>query len=716
MTLTQTPDLKTFYKEADYSSARLPRLEPAQFTDPNKGLWEFWGLDANDLTEHRIRARNPADDVKDWNVAIDFGTSSTVIAYDDNGPSKLLRIGMKDFWEKEQPAHYENPTLLEFIDFIGLLNAWQKEAYRPCVEWDQVHCSHEALTRLRDNVTIPEIISSILTKLKQWALREGNNHRVRLTDQRNKFEHQLAALTQRLPVRGQPLTVSPADPFDPIELYAWFLGLTINWRGRGIFLRYYMTFPVAYPKQVKENILASFQRGLQRSLPETLIKQPIFNNFTVEERASEPAAYAAIALRQLGIAPTVEGIAYAVFDFGGGTADFDCGYYRLPSAEEDDDGWEQVFEHVGAAGDRFLGGENLLENMAYLVFRHNLEICRAKHTAFTRPLDADDFPGSELFIDQTQAAATNTVILMSKLRPLWEGGGLNNSSGIEKIQFFNRESSRELCEFAIPEATLKTYLEERITAGVKNFLLVLKKSFEPSPPVQIHVLLAGNASRSCWVKKIFEPMTDDQTLSDQTFKPESSGWIAKLFKDKPPTPVKISSAQSYLANLFNGKAPELIVHLPVPISKEHPYQPTAKTGVALGLLNLCPGGVIKVINRPAAEAEGEAPFAHYIGRERAGSFQVGINQGAVYGEWRELGAPRERVFNLYHTQSPRAHTGELRIGEAGLYKLRLDFAGNTSGKRVFGRAIAPNEIEICTAAAREMITDDCDNQQRIKLD
>jgi hypothetical protein len=87
--------------------------------------------------------------------------------------------------------------------------------------------------------------------------------------------------------------------------------------------------------------------------------------------------------------------------------------------------------------------------MAYLVFRHNLEICRAKHIAFTRPLDADDFPGSELFIDQTQAAATNTVILMSKLRPLWEGGGLNNSSGIEKIQFFNRESSRELCEFAI---------------------------------------------------------------------------------------------------------------------------------------------------------------------------------------------------------------------------------------------------------------------------
>jgi hypothetical protein len=29
--------------------------------------------------------------------------------------------------------------------------------------------------------------------------------------------------------------------------------MTINWRGRGISLEYFMTFPVEYPREVKEN-------------------------------------------------------------------------------------------------------------------------------------------------------------------------------------------------------------------------------------------------------------------------------------------------------------------------------------------------------------------------------------------------------------------------------------------------------------------------------
>ena len=76
---------------------------------------------------------------------------------------------------------------------------------------------------------------------------------------------ELAPHTERNPVRGQPLTVSADDAFDPIELYAWYLGMAINWRGRGLFLKYYLSFPVKYPSEVKQRILASFRRGLQRS-------------------------------------------------------------------------------------------------------------------------------------------------------------------------------------------------------------------------------------------------------------------------------------------------------------------------------------------------------------------------------------------------------------------------------------------------------------------
>lgn len=691
------------YDQIDYLSARLPVLESAQFTDPNKGLWEFWGMDAQALEELGARARNPALDIKDWNVAIDFGTSSTVVAYDENDRHKLLRIGMVNFWDAEKPEHYENPTALEFLDFADMLQAWQQDAYRPAVLWDQVRCSHAALANFRDSKSNTKVVSSVLIKMKQWALRDHSQQQVHFTDQTG-LEHELAALTMRSPVKGQSLQVGHSDPFDPIELYAWFLGLTINWRGRGIFLRYYMTFPVAYPQDVKEKILASFRRGLQRSLPATLAQQPeILQRFIVEERASEPAAYAASALPLLGIEPTAEGTPYAVFDFGGGTTDFDFGRYRFPDTEEEDDGWEHVFEHFGAAGDHFLGGENLLENLAYLVFRTNLDVCRKKRIAFNRPLDADDFPGSEMFLDRSQSASTNTVMLMAQLRPFWESGAdLDMGDGMLTLDLLTREGQKESCQFAVPVDQLRSYLEQRIGTGIENFLAAMRKAFGRNTPPQVHVLLAGNSSRSRLVRGHFGVPDEKNLQGSQNSAPAE-------------TPLQ-QRTQQILKNLFGEYAPELVTHAPLPADPKDVYRPTAKTGVALGLLKLCPGGVVKVINHAEIESEGEAPFNHYVGRVRQGFFLAGLVQGTAYGAWHELGVPRDQIFNLYHTQSPKAYTGQLREGETGLRKLRVMLPGTEPGQRVFGRAIGPARIEICLATSAEQIdAGHFDQSQTIEL-
>ena len=56
-----------------------------------------------------------------------------------------------------------------------------------------------------------------------------------------------------------------------------------------------------------------------------------------------------------------EKIFYGIFDFGGGTTDFDFGIWRQPTEDEEDD-FDYVIEHFGASGDRTLGGENLLNN------------------------------------------------------------------------------------------------------------------------------------------------------------------------------------------------------------------------------------------------------------------------------------------------------------------------------------------------------------------
>lgn len=687
--ITGEPDIVSLYQDVDYISTRLPKLEPAQFTDPAKGVWELHGMDSEWLSQKNIRARDPALDVRECNVAIDFGTSSTVVAYDEHDQYKLLRIGVSSYWDKECPEHYENPTMLAFKDFQSMLGDWQQQAYRPNLLWDDVCCSHEAQQQLRDSQGDPRVAASIMAKLKHWALREGSMPRLPLLDRTDHggHEHLLATLSIRNPVRGTPLQVSELDPFDPIELYAWFLGMNINWRGRGLFLKYYMTFPVNYPRDTKDKILSSFRRGLQRSLPAGLTSSPIFDRFSVEERASEPAAYAAGAMKNLGIKPSIKGTPYAVFDFGGGTTDFDYGLYRLPTVEEEDEGKEEVFEHFDSAGDRFLGGENLLEHLAYLTFRHNLDVCREHRISFTRPMDADDFAGSEMFLEPTQTASTNTLMLMACLRQFWESDGPINGTGMETLDLLDREGKKTSHQLKIPTEELEAFLARRITQGISNFLTAMDKAFAKEHPEQIHIILAGNASRSRWVTKAFERLKTEES--------------APAVSDTPA-----SSINSPVQFLLSRNGQSLIVYSPLHINAENPYAPTAKTGVALGLLRLCPGSPVKVINRAECFSGNEAPFAHYIGRLRQGVFQTAIAQGSEYDVWHELGAPSEGVFNLYHTQSPRAHAAELRQGENGLFKHRLELSGDLRGQRIFARIIGPSSIETCTSISLDEIKKD----------
>jgi hypothetical protein len=156
-----------------------------------------------------------------------------------------------------------------------------------------------------------------------------------------------------------------------------------------------------------------------------------------------------------------------------------------------------------------------------------------------------------------------------------------------------------------------------------------------------------------------------------------------------------------LEKLFGNNIPTFNVHPPLPMDEENVYRPTGKTGVALGLLKLCPGSALDVINRTVENSLGEAPFAFFIGRIRAQRFHALLKQGDVYLQWQEMGAYREGVFNLVYTQSPKAHTDEMSDGEAGLIYKRLDLLGGNS--KLFAQIIAPDKIQLCTATSIEAL-------------
>lgn len=777
--------LTEFLTNLDNFSLPSPLLDERQISDQACGLWEFWSNDSSEQGDMAnrgclsvgVRPRNPVRDIQPGAVAIDFGTSSTVVAYKDGGRKKLLRIGlsMDDYNTDGQPEHYENPTILEFVDLDALLEPWQNEAYRPRVNWEDVHCSHEALSTQRDNESDPKITASILPKIKQWALRMEDEQRIRICDRANEREMELPPLAMRNPAKGQPLNVSAEDPFDPIELYAWFLGLAINQRSRGLFLKYYMTFPVAYPRDVKEKILCSFRRGLQRSFPNTLIGQKEFEKFSVEERATEPAAFAAAALEYRRLEPTEQGVAYGVFDFGGGTTDFDFGVYRLPTEEEEDQGYEQVIEHFGASGDKYLGGENLLENMAYLVFKSNADICREMGITFSRPLDADDFPASETLLSNSQAALTNTQMLIARLRPFWEKGEKKGQNGIESLSLIGRDCLTTI-ELKISYDELEKYLTKRLRGGVEKFLHSMTEAFERvgKQPDKVHVLLAGNASRSPLLQELFTKAANPSleravtlTVSDvinhvegevealdcelgvgeevefgeelmllkhgesNMFVPSPvDGVIQQKFfnsgdllradsklleitlKEGATAPAGMAS---YSLDLYDSFPMAMQVYPPIMDDPSLPYSPNTKTGVALGLLELCPGSATAIVNHSASQKGGEAPFDFFVGAIKRRHFQPAVLRHARFGEWQELGIIREGYFNLVYTQNPLATSGQMNEDDLELEHKQLDMP-SSAGTRAFARAVGSNVIEVASGKdLSELDSEPFDNFQVVEL-
>ncbi len=654
----------------DYTPCRLPKLDRAQLTDPEKGVWELWGTEPATLARFGLVARDPGRDVQHRAVAIDFGTSSTVVAMDTaSGARELLRIGVRDFYADVKARHFENPTVLECIDFTAFEAAWTAHAYRPALDWDWVRAAHEAQESYRDNPGKTEVLARILPRLKQWALRSSEDRRVRITDGKGRAI-ELAPHSERNPVRGQPLEAGAQNPFDPIELYAWYLGMAINWRGRGLFLKYYLSFPAKYPREIKDRTLASFRRGLQRSLPHTLIEYhpQVLNDFAVSELASEPAAYAAAALPQFGVEPTEAGVPYAVFDFGGGTTDFDFGLLRWATPAEEQQGYERVFEHLASGGDNFLGGENLLEHLVYIAFQHNLAVLREKRIQFTKPLDANPFTGSEAFLAPTQAAQTNTVVFAATLRPFLEDEAPKPLTQI-KLDLIDADgTSIKQCELKIDAQALNALLESRIRGGVEAFLAELARLRAELPDsAPIHLLLAGNGSRSRYIKGLFDIAGEHWTkLLDQAF------------GDEPP---------------------EIIVHPPLPMDEKNPHSPTAKTGVALGLLRLVPGENTLLIDHLRTRHDGQAPFAWFVGRLRRGRFEPVLSPSTTYGQWQELGHLQQGVFSLFATASPRAHQG-LTEGDPELKKLRQDFPAAPVGSRLFARAVSPHALELAAALER----------------
>ncbi|GAA8489206.1 hypothetical protein KKKH50_02750 [Helicobacter pylori] len=173
--------------------------------------------------------------------------------------------------------------------------------------------------------------------------------------------------------------------FNPIEIYAYYIGRCINNMHNGVFLKYFLSYPIKYEKPQAEKIRESFEKGLRKSLPRHVFDdEKTAKNFKVELRASEPCAYAISALKSYGFDKTAKldkPIYYGVFDFGGGTTDFDFGKWEKSTNSK----FAYKMTHFSSGENKYLGGENLLELLAFEAYAQNFQTLKEKDIVIAKP-------------------------------------------------------------------------------------------------------------------------------------------------------------------------------------------------------------------------------------------------------------------------------------------------------------------------------------------
>ena len=460
------------------------------------------------------------------------------------------------------------------------------------------------------------------------------------------------------------------NDFDPIEAYAYHIGCRINDMSlNSIFLEYYLSFPVTYELSVKTKILESFKKGIMKSLPNSILKdEKIMKKFRVVFGASEPASYAITAFKKFCVEPSENNeIGYSVFDFGGGTTDFSYGIYR---EKENSMKYDYEIQELDSGGDKYLGGENLLELIAFDVFHQNKVKLVKKGYTIKRPLDKKLEVGFESFVSESSISEYNLKSLMEGMREYWEGSlkaDKKDSSQIT-VNLFNAKNELSSEDLTVDYEKLDTILHKRINDGVMAFIEKFKKVFKNKKLKEIYIFLAGNSSKSEFVEELFAQEIDEE--------------MKNRYK------IVMKNAKS----IEDAKTQGDVIGL------------NSKTGVAFGLVELREGnGEVEYISAKSFKNNEEVNFKYCMGYSKKGRFISVIKFATEYNKWIEYAEmdTDERIEILY-SDNIRAEGEEFPAIECS----RIPIVNEVEKGTLYIRLKNPNTIEYAI----------CENIKKISKD
>ena len=652
----EMPVLK-YYLSIDRERINIDDYDEERLWDINLGHWDLKEEDKEELKEilgKKVYERDPKEDVHQGGiVGIDFGTKSTVVVYQKNNTNIMpMRISGGILNKEVVDADYENPTVIEFRNIKNFLEKYNEKDGRPNTRWEDIMVSYSAFGDLK--TATGEEFSSIISDIKQWTIKE--NEKLVLKD-RTETEYTLPSYLD--------LDENDENYIDPVELYAYYIGSYINTMTNGIYLEYLLSFPVTYEKAIREKILKSFERGIKKSLPIQIQEdENLMKKFKVKHGANEPAAYAACALKNFKIEPKDKDdkVYYGVFDFGGGTTDFDFGIWKLA---EDEDKYDYELEHFGAGGDKYLGGENIIKELAYKVFTENSNNLLNRRIQYIRPEGYDELLGEETLVNNDSSIAKlNTRILAEILRKIWENSATETKRTIEPPYLYNTRGEKsgmdrdKQLSLQISEEKLKDFIREKIDKGINNFFIKLEDAFKDEDAKEINIFLAGNSCKHPFVNEIFAE-----------------------YQEKMKDKIKL--------NLYDLKAIEGLKE-----KDSTKVMPTGKTGVAYGLIYSRKGGRIKVTNRDEKEnMANEVNFKFYIGNNKRDLFNTVLSPNSKYEKFEYFGKVTSDTFEIYYTTLPEAQTGKMEIDKTNVKRISLNEEYDEDEEyRIYIKATKPTKI------------------------
>ncbi|GAA9347510.1 hypothetical protein HpHA248_02420 [Helicobacter pylori] len=333
--------------------------------------------------------------------------------------------------------------------------------------------------------------------------------------------------------------------------------------------------------------------------------------------------------------------------------------------------------HFSSGGDKYLGGENLLEWLAFETYVQNFQTLKEKDIVIAKPnYDRIDEQRFGSFMQNSNTAHLNLQEIASKLRPFLENLDANIVEAIEeneefeiegfendsKIMLFDRNGGQvSIEEFKVDYKELLNFLKSKIDEGIANFFAGFSKVMAENIDNQcraFHIFLGGNASKSVLVKQAFENAKEKQLKAYKQMASKDD-FTFILYE-----PLGTEASDKQILELTGKDAFEVW---------GRQVKPTCKTGVVFGLLESRnkAGG----IEMPSIDSN--PVFKYDLGVEKEGKFHAKISRDSLKPNEYQIFQTKEEWggfdgLEIRYSDKVLANTNTLSIHDTELIFIALE--------------------------------------------